>query len=174
MLGRCLIPNTGYDVSWTQLGRGAFNARPLPSQGIRQYVNKLRVTNTVPIGSTTVSQVAIVGVNEQRALLVIQNNSTAIAPDTAPTFYIGFGTQPQVGYALALPPGVGIVLDVRVPSDAIYVAFGPSVNGGGTRVIQGVCEEGGVTDPSGDTVNMSDSGQIGQLVGLFQQWLAKQ
>jgi hypothetical protein len=170
MMGRCLIPNTGYDLSWTQLGRGAFNERPLPSQGVRQFVNKLRMTNSVPIGSTTAVTAALVGTNEQRALLVLQNNSTAtVAGDTAPTFFFGFGAQPQVGYSLALPPGVGIVLDVRVPSDAIYVAFGPFVNAGGSTKIQGVCAEGGVTDPVGDTVNMTDSGQIGQLVQLLKQ-----
>jgi hypothetical protein len=173
MLGKVLIPDAN-DPVWTQLGVGAFNARPLPGiQGARQFVNKLRMTNSVPIGSSTAVTAAVVGANEQRALLILQNNSTATGPDSAPTFFFGFGTQPQVGFSLALPPGVGIVLDVRVPSDAIYVAFGPSVNGGGTRVIQGVCAEGGVTDPIGDTVNMNDSGQIGQLVALLRQVLLK-
>ncbi len=170
MLGKCLIPNTGYDVSWTQLGVGAFNARALPVAGgaNRQFINKLRMTNSVPIGATTAVTAALVGANENRALLILQNNSTAVSPDSAPTFFFGFGTQPQIGYSLALPPGVGIVLDVRVPADAIYVAFGPSVNGGGTRVIQGVCAEGGVTDPAGDTVNMTSTAEIAQLVQLLK------
>ena len=171
MLGKCLIPNTGYDVTWTQLGIGAFNARPLPTAGVKQFVNKLRMTNSVPIGSTTPSTAALVGANEQRALLILQNNSTATSPDSAPTFFFGFGTQPKIGYDLALPPGVGIVLDVRVPSDAIYVAFGPFTNGGGTALIQGVCKEGGITDPAGDTANMVD---LGQLAQLLKQLLAKQ
>jgi hypothetical protein len=123
----------------------------------------------VPIGRTTVSTAALVGANEQRALLILQNNSTATAPDAAPTMYFGFGTQPTVGYDLALPPGVGIVLDVRVPSDAIYVAFGPF--SGASVKIQGVCKEGGVTDPLGDTVNMTDTGQIAQLITLLQRLL---
>lgn len=173
MMGRCLIPNTGYDPSWTQLGRGAFNARPLPGPGVRQFVNKLRMTNSVPIGSTTVVTAALIGANEQRSLLILQNNSTAtVAGDSAPTFFFGFGTQPQVGYSLALPPGVGIVLDVRVPADAIYVAFGAFVNAGGSVRIQGVAAEGGVTDPTGDTVNMSDSGQMGALIQLLRQLVA--
>lgn len=171
-MGRVLIADDPSDVAWTQLGHGAFNSRPLPgARSGRQFVNKLRMTNSVPIGAATVVTAALVGANEQRALLILQNNSTATSPDSAPTFFFGFGTQPQVGYDLALPPGVGIVLDVRVPSDAIYVAFGASVNTGGTRVIQGVCKEGGVTDPLGDTVNMADTGQMGQLIALLKQLL---
>lgn len=174
MLGKCLIPDgeAASDVSWTVLGRGAFNARLIiAGTGVRQFTNKLRMTNSVPIGSSTDPAVAVVGTNEQRALLIIQNSSTATSPDVAPIFYIGFGTQANVGYDLALPPGVGIVLDVRTPSDAIYVGFGPSTNGGGTVRIQGVVKEGGVTDPIGDTVNMADSGQLAQLIQLLRQLL---
>lgn len=170
MLGRVLIPNDSADPSWTQLGLGAFNARPLPVAGVKQFVNKLRMTNSVPIGSSTPVSRALVGTNEQRALLILQNNSTATAPDSAPTFFFGFGTQPQVGYDLALPPGVGIVLDVRVPADAIYVAFGP-YTAGATTVIQGVCKEGAISDPAGDTANMVD---LGQLAQLLKQILSKQ
>lgn len=172
MLGKVLIPDAN-DPVWTQLGLGAFNARPLPSaRGVRQFVNKLRMTNSVPIGSTTVSTAALVGANEQRALLILQNNSTATSPDAAPTMYFGFGTQPTVGYDLALPPGVGIVLDVRVPADAIYVGFGPFA--GASVKIQGVCKEGGVTDPLGDTANMNDTGQMGQMIALLKQLLKVQ
>ncbi len=165
---RCLIPDgeSASDISWTRLGLGAFNARPILGPGLRQFVNKLRMTNSVPIGTSTNAAVALVGVNEQRALLILQNNSTATSPDSAPTMYFGFGTQATVGYDLALPPGVGIVLDVRVPSDAIYVSFGPF--SGASVKIAGVCKEGGVTDPLGDTVNMADTGQIGQLVQLLK------
>lgn len=172
MLGKVLIPNTGYDPSWTVLGFGAFNARQSRvGGGVRQFINKLRMTNSVPIGATTVVTAALVGANEQRALLILQNNSTATSPDSAPTFYFGFGTQPQIGFDLALPPGVGLVLDVRVPADAIYVAFGPFTNGGGTARIQGVCKEGGVTDPVGDTVNMTDTATLARMVNLLEQLL---
>ena len=170
MLGKVLIPNTGYDPSWTVLGFGAFNSRPPRlSGGIRQFVNKLRMTNSVPIGATTLVTAALVGANEQRALLIMQNNSTATSPDSAPTMYFGFGTQPTIGYDLALPPGVGIVLDTRVPTDAIYVGFGPFTNGGGSARIQGVIKEGGVTDPVGDTVNMSETATLAQMVKLLEQ-----
>ncbi len=167
---KVLIPDTGYDPSWTVLGFGAFNSRQARvGANVRQFVNKLRMTNSVPIGATTAVTAALVGANEHRALLILQNNSTATSPDSAPTFFFGFGTQPAVGYDLALPPGVGIVLDVRVPADAIYVAFGPFTNGGGTARIQGVCKEGGVTDPAGDTVNMTDTATFMRLANLLEQ-----
>ena len=170
MLGKVLIPDgeAASDPSWTLLGHGAFNERKVVGQ-LRQFVNKLRMTNSVPIGLTTDVTQALVGTNEQRALLIMQNNSTATSPDFAPTMYFGFGTQPMVGFDLALPPGVGIVLDVRVPADAIYVGFGPFT--GASVKIQGVIKEGGVTDPLGDTVNMADTGQIGELVKLLKQAL---
>jgi len=173
MLGKVLIPDTGYDPSWTVLGYGAFNMRQTRTGSLRQFTNKLRMTNSVPIGSTTVVTAALVGANEQRALLIMQNNSTATSPDSAPTMYFGFGTQPTIGGDLALPPGVGIVLDTRVPSDAIYVGFGPFTNGGGSVVIQGVIKEGGVTDPLGDTVNMTDTASIARMVELLQQMLGR-
>jgi hypothetical protein len=171
MLGKVLIPDgeAASDPSWTMLGHGAFNERQQLAEGARQYVNRLRMTNSVPIGTTTDVTQALVGTNEQRALLIMQNNSTATSPDFAPTMYFGFGTQPVVGYDLALPPGVGIVLDVRVPADAIYVGFGPS--SGASVLIQGVIKEGGVTDPIGDTVNMTDTAQMGQLVALLKRAL---
>jgi hypothetical protein len=170
---KSLIPDgeAASDTSWTLLGHGAFNERQMVGN-TRQFVNKLRMTNSVPIGPTTDVTAALVGTNENRALLILQNNSTAtVAGDTAPTMFFGFGTQPAVGFDLALPPGVGIVLDVRVPADAIYVAFGPFVNAGGSVLVQGVCKEGGITDPVGDTANMSDTGHLEQLLKLIRQAL---
>jgi hypothetical protein len=175
MLGKVLIPDgaAASDPSWTVMKFGAFNGRRAAAAGARQSVNKLRMTNSVPIGATTDIAVALVGANESRALLIMQNNSTATSPDAAPTMYFGFGTQPTIGYDLALPPGVGIVLDVRTPSDAIYVGFGPFVNTGGSVLIQGVVKEGGVTDPQGDTVNMTDTEDMRRLVALLQQLVTK-
>lgn len=171
---KVLIPNTAYDPTWTNLGRGAFNARRTQGSLGRQFVNKLRMTNSVPIGTSTRPDLALVGANEHRSLLIVQNNSTATSPDSAPTFFIGFGTQPNIGFDLALPPGVGFVLDVRTPSDAIYVGFGPFTNTGGTVVIQGVCKEGGITDPNGDTANIADTDQMAEMISLLKQLLMKQ
>lgn len=172
MLGKVLIPDgeAASDPSWTVLGFGAFNARQQLGNA-RQFVNKLRMTNSVPLGASTAPDVAVVGVNEQRALLIIQNLSTSdpTTTDIAPTFYVGFGTQAVVGQDLGLPPGVGIVMDVRTPSDAIYISIGPSVNTGGTVQIHGVVKEGGVTDPLGDTANMTESDQIRELVAVLKK-----
>jgi hypothetical protein len=135
------------------------------------FINLLRMTNSVPIGPTTAKNIALVGVNIHRALLIIQNNSTATSPDTAPTVYVGFGTEPTIGQDLALPPGVGIVLDIRVPSDAVYIGFGPFVNTGNSVVIQGVVKEGGISD-AGDTANVPPD--ISGLIALLQQALKLQ
>lgn len=160
---RTLIADQAYDPAWTDLAAGALNPGTDPG-ALVAFNNTLKMTNSVPIGSTTPADQAVVAQNAQRALLIIQNNSTATSPDYAPTFYIGFGVQANVGYDLALPPGVGIVLDVRVPIDAVYVAFGPY--SGSSVVIQGVIKEGGITDPSHDTANSVESRQLEQLIQL--------
>lgn len=92
---------------------------------------------TVPINAATNTQVPVLTQNYQRNALIIQNGSLATAPDVAPTLYVNFNAQPQVGSALALPPGVGIAWDVITPRDSIYIAFGPFVNTGNTVMIQG-------------------------------------
>jgi hypothetical protein len=97
---------------------------------------------TVPILASTPQNTPVLSLNMERNGLVIQNNSTATAPDVAPVFYIGFNAQPQIGLAMAVAPGVGILLDIICPRDSIYLIFGPSVNGGGTVVIQGAVVQG--------------------------------
>jgi hypothetical protein len=92
--------------------------------------------------ATTPQQTPVLSLNMQRNALIIQNNSTATAPDTAPTFYIGFNAQPQIGLNLAVAPGVGILLDIICPRDSVYVTIGPFVNGGGTVVVQGAIVQG--------------------------------
>jgi hypothetical protein len=168
MLGKVCIENDGYGVSWTQL-YGVFNKRPGPTA--REFINTLQMTNSAPIGSLVNPAVALVTQNQRRSLLIIQNNSTATSPDSAPTFYVGFGTSPVIGQDLALPPGVGIVLDVRVPSDAIYVGLGPYVNSGSTVVVQGVVKESQITNPDVDTANIAETGQLNELIQLLQKYL---
>jgi len=103
----------------------------------------LKQTNTVPITSNTDSTIALLTKNINRKLLVIQNGSTATtAGDVAPTFYIGFGQIATVGLSVGLPPGVGLVLDVSCPSDAIFITVGPETNTGGSVVVQGCAVEG--------------------------------
>jgi len=97
---------------------------------------------TVPINAATNTAVPVLTQNYQRNALIIQNGSLATSPDVAPTLYVGFNAQPQVGSALALPPGVGVVFDIICPRDSIYIAFGPFTNGGGSVVIQGAVLSG--------------------------------
>lgn len=93
---------------------------------------------TVPINASTNTQVPVLTQNYQRNALIIQNGSLAtVAGDVAPTLYVNFNASPQVGSALALPPGVGIAWDVITPRDSIYIAFGPFINTGSSVVIQG-------------------------------------
>ena len=124
-----------------------FNKRA--GQLARKFDDALQMTTPNQIGLTTDPAVAVATQNQARALLIIQNTSFAtVDGDIAPTFYIGFSFSPQQGQGLALPPGVGIVLeDVHVPSDAIYVLVGPAVDTRSSVVTQGFIQEGGITRP---------------------------
>lgn len=102
-------------------------------------------THTIPLTAGIDPTQAILTANKKRNLLIIQNNSTATAPDAAPTLFVSFGQLAVVGQAMGLPPGVGIVLDVVCPRDAVYLVFGPSTNTGGTLKVQGVVVEGALS-----------------------------
>lgn len=95
---------------------------------------------SVPILASTPLNVPVLSLNMARNALLIQNNSTATAPDIAPTFWLGFNAQPQVGLALSLPPGAGILFDIITPRDALYVTIAGAV--GATAVTQGVVVQG--------------------------------
>ena len=155
-----LIPDP-WEVAWTRLD-AVFNGYAAPIvgaatqsfspetqailaalAGFLQISRQVSFTNPVPITANTASGTALLNQNLKRKLLVIQNNSTAVTTgDIAPTFYVGFGQQPSIGLSLALPPGVGIVLDISCPTDAIYVAQAGEVNTSGSVTVQGVVQEG--------------------------------
>jgi len=155
-----LIPDP-WEVAWTRLD-AVFNGYAAPLVGAAnsslsedaqaiiaalasalQISRQVSFTNPVPITANTASGTALLNQNLKRKLLVIQNNSTAVTTgDIAPTFYVGFGQQPSIGLSLALPPGVGIVLDISCPTDAIYVAQAGEVNTSGSVTVQGVVQEG--------------------------------
>lgn len=103
---------------------------------------------SIPIPAASNGTVALLNLNYGRNSLIIQNNSTATAPDVAPTLYIGFNTTPQIGQSLALLPGLGFYWGASdcAPRDTIYVLFGPSA--GGTVVIAGVAIQGTYAPPS--------------------------
>lgn len=79
---------------------------------------------TVPINAATPANIPILSQNAQRSGLILQNNSTATSPDVAPTFYVGFNSQPIAGFAVALAPGVGFFWDIITPRDSIYILIG--------------------------------------------------
>jgi hypothetical protein len=172
MYGRfwSLLNTNPNDVSVTTLA-AMLSRRPVNQT--RRYFNTLKMTGSVKLSQNTDPNVAVATENGQRALLVLQNTSFAtVAGDVAPTMYFGFGITVAVGDGIALPPGVGMVLDVRVPIDAIYCTVGPFVNTGSSVFIDGIVEEGGITDPDHDTANISPTGDLrdltAQLARLIQ------
>jgi hypothetical protein len=115
-----------YEPAWTSLGDGVFNERPDALAPTLNTENPNAVTTTTTgITANTPSNLALLTANPRRRLLLLQNNSTATSPASAPTFYIAFGQQASAGTGLGLPPGVGLVLDTACPIDAVYVTFGP-------------------------------------------------
>jgi hypothetical protein len=95
----------------------------------------------VPIIAGTPSNTPVLSLNLKRNLLVIQNNSSATgAGNTAPTFYIGFNSQAQVGLSLALLPGsTGVLFDIICPRDSVYVTIAGGV---GVFTVAGVVGQG--------------------------------
>lgn len=128
-------PQTG-DATGTATGTGLGLSTPF-GQADRRWNNPTTFA-TVPINAATRVDVPVLSQNFQRNALIIQNGSLAtVAGDVAPTLYVNFNAQPQIGSALALPPGVGIAWDVITPRDSIFIAFGPFTNAGNSVVIQG-------------------------------------
>ncbi len=94
----------------------------------------------VPILSTTPANVPVLSLNMKRNMLLIQNNSSAATGNTAPTFYIGFNSQAQVGLSLALLPGsTGILFDIICPRDSVYVTI---AGGSGPYPVAGCVGQG--------------------------------
>jgi len=86
--------------------------------------------------------------NYKRNCLIVQNNSSATTPDTAPTFYLDFNKQPVIGGSLALPPGLGLLFDYVVPRDALYIVYGAFSNAGSTVIITGAIVQGTYSPPA--------------------------
>lgn len=167
---RGLIPPNQWDTEWTSLADGVvLNQAPpgvggnggtvqtpsgpvtlppgTPVPAALLNPNAVR-SNVVPLNAGSGGTLAILGGNAKRKLLILQNNSNATASgDTAPTFWFGLGQKATVGQSLGLAPGVGMVLDVSCPIDAIYLVIGSYSNTGGSVTINGVAVEG--TPPAG-------------------------
>lgn len=113
-------------------------------EGDRDWTNPTTFS-TVPINAGFNPQLPILSLNYKRNCLIIQNNSTATTPDTAPTFYIGFNSTPQIQYALSLVPGIGFIFDIITPRDSIYLTLGPFANAGLTTLVAGYVIQGTYT-----------------------------
>lgn len=101
----------------------------------------------VPILATTPANIPVLSLNLKRNMLLIQNNSSASGTgNTAPTFYIAFNAQAQVGVSLALlPGGNGILFDIICPRDSVYLTI---AGGAGTYTVSGCVGQGTYSPPS--------------------------
>jgi len=130
-----LIPQS-WEVAWTARRNAVLlnQAAPTPPS----TAGRVRLANKVPLSPPILSAQAQLTQDLNRRILILQNNSTAVAPDIAPTFYFGFGQQAVVGIDFGLAPGAGFEFDDNTPVDAVYVTVGPFTNTGNSVVIQGV------------------------------------
>lgn len=165
-----LIPNEPYEVAWTRLDDGFLHQRTqdpnspqyfednAPGAQAEQATNEwdwLSNGRSIVLTLNTPTSQPVLLADNYRNLLIIQNTSAllagAAATDTTPTLYVnvdgpvispGSTTPANVGYSLAFPAGFGIVLDTRVLTNAIYVAYSSFVNGDNKVVVGGVITYG--------------------------------
>lgn len=150
---RPLIANEGYEVGFTKHDRPYFNARP-PAGSLAAAIDDQQQSQASTNEFPWLSRCAIIPVNaafsavqpvvladNYRNFLLLQNNSSGVAgTDVAP--YLMFSLDGPVTanpsttpgtpnpFALALAPGEGLLLDVRVINNALYIQWGASTNGG--------------------------------------------
>jgi hypothetical protein len=132
-----LVPDS-YDVAWTRLDGRDFhtpNVAELYPAGDPAQFDFASHTIVIPLVNPTPSQTPIALADPYRNLLIIQNFSTAQAgtTDVGGNLFINFNqpvnTAVPTGWALQFAagsngnPGIGIVLDTRVPVSSIYAAF---------------------------------------------------
>lgn len=164
---RTLIPNEGYEVGWVK-ARPFFN-QPLTTQTgpggipLPNIVPNQNPTNEFDWASRGYALVIPASINPNqplllednfRNLLIIQNNSRATAPDTAPTLFMSLDGPVQsvtiplnpgpggVTYpynAIALAPSEGLLLDKRILGNSLYFAWGAFVNTGQSAGVFGMC-----------------------------------
>lgn len=164
---RSLIANEGYEVAFTKHDRPYFNARPIdpaafdPNQSPLNPADNFEWTSRcaiipIPLVATnlTPSQPVVLS-DPYRNLLLVQNNSAGNTSggDVLPFLMVGLdgpvlppvpGTpagQPNP-FALALAPGVGVIFDTRVPTNAIYIQWGGFTNATASFVAGAICMYG--------------------------------
>lgn len=164
---RTLIPNEGYEIGWVK-ERPFFN-QPQPAQvgpgGILlpASIPNQNPSNEFPWVSRGYAIVIPVNINPGKPLLLednyrnfllIQNNSSASSPDTAPKLFIaldgpvqsvsiplvpGPGSTSFPYNAITLAPGEGLLMDTRILGNSLYFAWGAFSNAGGTAGVFGMC-----------------------------------
>lgn len=173
---RTLIANEGYEIGWTHFDGAFFNQPLPPvvvhtSAGPISIPQDSPANQqdptldfewgsqgyTIPLNVNSSGQ--ILQVDNYRNLLVVQNNSVATSPDVAPTLFIALDGPVQTVIVsnpapntfaynafLALSPGEGAILDVRVPRNALYSVWGSFVNTGNTVFVNGSVSYGRTTN----------------------------
>lgn len=113
-----LIPQA-YEIAWTDLDLPPFNIR-VPCEG-DQYIQ-------LGLGATLPIPYCVLPPQPKRRYLLIQNNSVATgAGGVAPNLYVSFDGPAQTnGLNLFLFPGASLTLNINVPKNAIFLAWGTS------------------------------------------------
>lgn len=139
-----LLPDLASDVGWTMLQQGAFNDYPVAAESDLDLALRAGTTYAQAIGvSAAVSRyAAILPANPHRGFLIFQNNSAAGDSGTAPILYVSYDGPVNLGFLpgnLTVQPGQTILLDRRVPINAIFVAWGEST---GSPTVGAVIHQG--------------------------------
>lgn len=130
-------------------GPGAAGAAAAPGAAANRYPWSA-FTSRIPVPLALNPNVAVLNASVLRNYMLIQNNSTAIAPDTAPNLLVNLDgpvdTAQQQQY-VNVPPTFGLVFDTRVPSNPIFLAWGSFNDGGGTAIVGAVVWSGYMQNP---------------------------
>jgi hypothetical protein len=159
---RTLIPNEGYELGWvkatpffnqplppTVLPDGTVVPTATPGQPPSNEFPWVSRGHAIMIAGNINVNVPLILEDNYRNLIILQNNSIATSPDTAPNLFISLDGPVQFvtvalgvtfAYnAITLVPGEGLVLDTRVLGNALYFAWGSFINGGNTARVYGMC-----------------------------------
>lgn len=178
-------PDEGYAVGWTKDNEVFHGYNPGQiAAAAAQAATGIDPTNEfpwlsrgapLPIPPNVATNSPLLLSDNYRNLLIFQNNSFATSPDIAPNLYIAVDGPVQLvsftnpvsmaisSYpfnAITLVPGEGVLLDTRVLTNAIYVAWGASTNTDGTLFTNGMLIYGRTPNSPPFQVEQNTSGGI--------------
>lgn len=146
---RSLICNEGYEVGFTRHDRPYFNARPIDPSAFDPAIQTLDPTNEfdwtsrgalLAVTPLVRTDIPLLLADNYRNLLIIQNNSQGSTAngDVMPVLSVSLDGPvgavsnlpggPINPYVINLAPGVGLVLDTRIVTNALYVRWGIATN----------------------------------------------